>query len=63
MPLAALSLLLYLMRRIRPTTIALVAYEAWRRLPPEQRQQLLHAARRHGPRMASSLVRHGRTRV
>ena len=64
MPLAALTLLLYLVRRrLRPTAIALVAYETWRRLPPEQRQQLLLAARRHGPRMASSLVRRGRPRV
>jgi hypothetical protein len=61
MPLAALTLLLYLVRRrLRPTTIALLAYETWRRLPPEQRQQLLRAARRHGPRMASSVVRRGR---
>jgi hypothetical protein len=60
-PLALLTLLLYLVRRrLRPTTIALLAYETWRRLPPEQRQQLLLAARRHGPRMASSLVRRGR---
>jgi hypothetical protein len=61
MPLAALALLLSLVRRrLRPTTIAVLAYETWRRLPPEQRQQLLLAARRHGPRMASSLVRRGR---
>jgi hypothetical protein len=61
MPLAALTFLLYLVRRrLRPTTIALLAYETWQRLPPEQRQRLLLAARRHGPRMASSLVRRGR---
>jgi hypothetical protein len=62
MPLAALTVLLYLIRRIRPTTVALVVLEAWRRLPPQQRQQLLLAARRSGPRVASSLVRRGRTR-
>jgi hypothetical protein len=61
-PVAVLTLLLYLVRRIKPTTVALVMFEAWRRLPPQQRQQLLVAARRHGPRVASSLVRRGRPR-
>jgi hypothetical protein len=59
-PVAALALLVYLMRRIKPTTVALVMFEAWRRLPPEHRQQLLLAARRNGPRVASSLIRRGR---
>ena len=63
MPLAALTLLLYLIRRIRPTTVALMVFETWRRLPPRQRQQLLLAARRNGPRVASSLVRRRRVRV
>jgi len=57
MPIAVLSVLIYLMRRIKPTTVALVVFEAWRRLPPEHRQQLLLAARRNGPRMATSLMR------
>jgi hypothetical protein len=61
-PVAALTLLVYLMRRIKPTTVALVMFEAWRRLPPQHRQQLLLAARRNGPRVASSLVRRGRPR-
>lgn len=60
MPVAALTLLVYLMRRIKPTTVALVMFEAWRRLPPQHRQQLLLAARRNGPRVASSLIRRGR---
>jgi hypothetical protein len=59
-PVAALTLLVYLMRRIKPTTVALVMFEAWRRLPPQHRQQLLLAARRNGPRVASSLIRRGR---
>jgi hypothetical protein len=62
-PVAALTLLVYLMRRIKPTTVALVMFEAWRRLPPQHRQQLLLAARRNGPRVASSLIRRGRQRV
>jgi hypothetical protein len=61
-PVAALTLLVYLMRRIKPTTVALVMFEAWRRLPPQHRQQLLLAARRNGPRVASSLIRRGRPR-
>jgi hypothetical protein len=63
MPIAVLTVLIYLVRRIKPTTVALVMFEAWRRLPPEQRQQLVLAARRNGPRMASSLMRRGRPRV
>jgi hypothetical protein len=62
-PVAVLTLLVYLMRRIKPTTVALVMFEAWRRLPPQHRQQLLLAARRNGPRVASSLIRRSRTRV
>ena len=63
MPIAVLTVLIYLVRRIKPTTIALVMFEAWRRLPPEQRQQLVLAARRNGPRVATTLVRRGRPRV
>ena len=63
MPIAVLTILIYLMRRIKPTTVALVMFEAWRRLPPEQREQLVLAARRNGPRVASTLVRRGRPRV
>ena len=59
-PIAVLTVLIYVARRIKPTTVALVMIEAWRRLPPEHRQQLILAARRNGPRMASSLVRRGR---
>jgi hypothetical protein len=62
-PIAVLTVLIYIARRIKPTTVALVMFEAWRRLPPEHRQQLVLAARRNGPRMASSLVRRGRTRA
>jgi hypothetical protein len=46
--------------RLGPTAVALVVYRTWRRLPPEQRQQILMAARRNGPRLASSLARRGR---
>jgi hypothetical protein len=62
-PVAVLTLLVYLLRRLKPTTVALVMFEAWRRLPPQHRQQLLVAARRNGPRVASSLVRRGRPRA
>jgi hypothetical protein len=62
MPLAVLTVLLYLVRRIRPTTVAVMVFETWRRLPPQQRQQLLLAAQRNGPRLASSIMRRGRPR-
>jgi hypothetical protein len=61
-PIAVLTVLLYLVRKIKPTTVAIMMFEAWRRLPPEHRQQLILVARRNGPRVASSLIRRGRPR-
>ena len=46
--------------RIRPLGLALAVYETWRRLPPKQRQHLVVVARRHGPRVAASVIRRGR---
>ena len=62
MPLLIASVALFLVRRLRPTTVALVAWRTWRRLPPEQRQQLVLVARRNGPRLAATIVRRGRPR-
>ena len=61
LPLVAISLALFVLRRLRPTAVALIAYRTWRRLPPEQRQQIILAARRNGPRLASSLARRSRS--
>jgi len=55
-PLAALTVLLYLLRRLKPTTVAIVAYKTWRLLPPDQRRQVLRA----GPKLASSALRRAR---
>jgi hypothetical protein len=63
MPLVVVSIVFFFLRRLRPTTVALIAYRTWRRLPPEQRQQLIMAARTNGPRLASSLARRGRPRL
>lgn len=60
MPLVVVSVVLFFLRRLKPTTVALIAYRTWRRLPAEQRRQLFIAARRNGPRLASSLVRRTR---
>jgi hypothetical protein len=62
-PLVVMSIVLFFLRRLRPTTVALVAYRTWRRLPPEHRQQIILAARRNGPRLATSLARRGRPRI
>jgi hypothetical protein len=45
--------------RLRPTPWALTiaAWDIWRRLPPEQRRQLMRLARRHGPRLASKAAK------
>jgi hypothetical protein len=48
-----------------PVGIAIVAWRTWRRLPPETRRTVAHAARTqglraaraHGPRVASFLAR------
>jgi hypothetical protein len=53
------------LRKVRPTPWALtiMAWDIWRRLPPEQRRQLANAARKHGPRLAgraAKVVRRGK---
>jgi hypothetical protein len=63
MPLLVARVALFLIRRLRPTTVALIAYRTWRRLPPEQRRQLVLVARRNGPRLASTIARRGRLRA
>ena len=41
MPALAIAIVVFFLRRLRPTTVALLAYRTWRRLPPEQRQAML----------------------
>ena len=45
--------------RFRPTPWALtiMMWDIWRRLPPEQRRQLVSAARKHGPKIAKQIVK------
>jgi hypothetical protein len=62
-PFVVASIVFFFLRRLRPTTLALIAYRTWRRLPAEQRQQIIVAARRNGPRLASSLARRRRLRT
>jgi hypothetical protein len=61
-PALAIAIAVYFLRRLRPTAVAVIAYRTWRRLPPEQRQALLLAARRNGPRLASALAQRARPR-
>jgi hypothetical protein len=42
--------------------VAFAVYEAWRRLPPEQRNRILETARRNAPKVASSIARRGKPR-
>jgi hypothetical protein len=63
MPALAIGIVVFFLRRLRPTTVALLAYRTWRRLPPEQREAVLLAARRNGPHLASSLARRARLRA
>jgi hypothetical protein len=39
--------------RAGPLTVALTAWDIWRRLPPRQRRQMLDLARKHGPKVAA----------
>jgi hypothetical protein len=37
--------------------VALTAWDIWRRLPPRQRRQIMNVARKHGPKVASSVLK------
>jgi hypothetical protein len=37
--------------------MALTAWDIWRRLPPKQRKQILNVARKHGPKVASRVLK------
>jgi hypothetical protein len=47
--------------RAGPFGLALTVYELWRRLPPKQRQQMLKALRKHGPKLASQVLARSRS--
>ena len=49
-------------RRAGPVGIALTAIDVWRRIPPAQRRQILHATRKQGPRAAAAAVKYWRGR-
>jgi hypothetical protein len=46
-----------LSRRLGPVGLALTAWDIWRRLPPKQRKQVLNVARKHGPKVASRVLK------
>jgi hypothetical protein len=43
--------------------LLLAAFRIWRRLPPKERQAVMSAVRRHGPRVATSVGRRARERA
>jgi hypothetical protein len=49
-------------RRLGPVTLALTAYDIWRRIPPQHRRRILSEARKHGPRIAKAAVDRSRRR-
>ena len=51
-----------LARRPGPIGLALTAFEVWRRLPPEQRRQIMNATRRQAPRAAAAALAYWRAR-
>lgn len=50
--------------KFRPTPWALTvaAWDVWRRLPPQQRRQVMKLARTHGPKLAARAVKAARRR-
>jgi hypothetical protein len=46
-----------LTRRLGPVGIALTAWDIWLRLPPKQRRQVLNVALKHGPKVASRVLK------
>jgi hypothetical protein len=52
-----------LTRRAGPVGIALTAYDVWRRIPREQRQQIVDATRKQAPRAAAAMIRYWRGRA
>ena len=40
--------------------VAVAAWDVWRRLPAKQRQQALKLARKHGPKIAKTIVKASR---
>ena len=63
MPAVVIGIVVFFLRRLRPTTVALFAYRTWRRLPPEQREAVVLAARRNAPHLASAVARRARLRA
>ena len=45
-----------------PVGVAITIYDIWRRLPPKQRKQVLDVLRKHGPTVASKLIKMQRAR-
>jgi hypothetical protein len=43
--------------RLGPVGVALTAWDIWRRLPPKQRKQIMNVARKHGPKVASQVLK------
>ncbi|MBA3384739.1 MAG: hypothetical protein H0T20_08810 [Actinobacteria bacterium] len=53
------------MPRLRPPGpigLALTALEVWRRLPPQQRRQIMNATRKQAPRAAAAALAYWRSR-
>ncbi|HEX9598886.1 MAG TPA: hypothetical protein VF963_05885 [Gaiellaceae bacterium] len=46
-----------LSRRLGPVGVVLTAWDIWRRLPPKQRKQIMNVARKHGPKVASRVLK------
>ena len=46
-------------RRVGPLSLALTAWDIWRRLPPRQRRQIINIARKHGPKVAARVLQAG----
>ncbi len=51
------------LRKPTPVGLALTAFEVWRRLPAQQRRQILDATRKQAPRAAALALTYWRGRL
>jgi hypothetical protein len=45
-----------------PVGLALTAFDIWRRIPKQQRRQIIGQARKHGPRLVKAAAERQRRR-
>jgi hypothetical protein len=50
------------LRGAGPISLALTAWDIWRRIPPRHRKMIVKQARKHGPQIAARVIERRRRR-